>query len=192
MITHLEKKGLRDDTLVVYQSANGWVSIRRRGDYAPRSKGSPYDAGVRSPVIYSWPARLKPAVSESLVSSVDVVPTILAAAGAAPPKKELPGMNLLPVMEGKANLDDRTVFGETFARNVADLENPEAVLLNRWVIHKRYKLIVACGGEADEATEPELYDLLDDPFEQKNLYGTRPEVYESLRASLEAWRPINK
>ena len=192
LITHLEKKGLRDDTLIVYQSANGWVSIRRRGDYAPRSKGTPYDAGVRSPAIYSWPARLKPAVSDALVSSVDVVPTILAAAGAAPPKTELPGMNLLPVIEGKAKLDDRVVFGETFARNVADLDNPEAALLNRWAIHKRYKLIVPCRVEADEATKPELYDLDEDPFEQKNLYGTRPKVYESLRARLEAWRPINK
>lgn len=143
LITHLDKKGIRDDTLIVYLSANGWVSIRRRGDYAPRSKGSPYDAGVRSPIIYSWPARIKPTVSDSLVSSVDVVPTILAVAGAAPPKKAIPGMNLLPVMEGKA-------------------------------------------------MEAELYDLLNDPFEQNNLYGKLPEVYESLRVKLEAWRPVNK
>ena len=148
--------------------------------------------GPATPVVYSWPGKIKPSVSDALVSSVDVVPTILAAAGDAQPKEPLPGANLLPVMEGKANLDDRAVFGETFARDAADLDNPESVLLNRWVIHKRYKLIVACGAAAGEATEPELYDLLDDPFEQKNLYGTRPEVYESLRSRLEAWRPINK
>jgi arylsulfatase A-like enzyme len=201
LIAHLEKKGIKDDTLIVYLSANGWVSIRRRGDYAPRSKGSPYDAGVRSPIIYSWPARIRPAVSASLASSVDVVPTILAAAGARSPKKEIPGMNLLPVMEGKANIDDRAIFGEAFARDVANIQNPEAVLLKRWVIHKQYKLILTYDGQgtrvsgsrsADRATGPELYDLVSDPFEQNNLYGKLPKVYESLRSRLDNWYPLKK
>ena len=151
LIGHLEKKGLRDDTLIVYLSANGWVSIRRRGDYAPRSKGSAYDGGVRSPVIYSWPARLKPAVSNALVSSVDVAATILAAAGAPRPKKALPGVNLLPVLGGETDLEDRAVFGEAFARSIAGMENPQAVLLKRWVVHKRHKLILSYDGRGSLA-----------------------------------------
>ena len=202
LIAHLEKKGLRDDTLIVYQSANGWVSIRRRGDYAPRSKGSPYDAGARSPIICSWPARLKPAVSECPVSSVDVVPTILAAAGAAPPEKALPGMNLLPVMEGKTRIADRAIFGEAYARDVASMGNPEAVLLKRWVIHKRHKLILSYDGEgsyagstrerASKDTGPELYDLVGDPFEHENLYGKLPKVYRSLRSRIDRWYPLKE
>jgi len=202
LIAYLEKKGLRDDTLIVYLSANGWVSIRRRGDYAPRSKGSAYDGGVRSPVIYSWPARFKPAVSNSLVSSVDVVPTILAAARAAPPKKALPGMNLLPVMENKTKIEDRAIFGEAFARDIASIENPEAVLLKRWVIHKRHKLILSYDGQGSYAgstrervskdTGPELYDLVSDPFEQENLYGKLPKVYESLRSKIDKWYPLKE
>jgi len=202
LIAHLEKKGLREDTLIVYLSANGWVSIRRRGDYAPRSKGSPYDGGVRSPVIYSWPARIKPAVSNSLVSSVDVAATILATAGAAPLKKALPGMNLLPVMEGKAKIEDRAIFGEAFARDIAGMANPEAVLLKRWVIHKRYKLILTYDGQGSYSakprggvskdTEPELYDLVSDPFEKDNLHGKLPEVYRSLRSKLDKWYPLKE
>jgi len=196
LIAHLEKQWLRDNTLIVVQSANGWVSCRRRGEWAPRTKGSPYDGGVRSPAIYSWPAKIKPAVSESLVSSLDIVPTILAAAGAEPPKKNIPGMDLLPVMEGKTSIDDRAIFGETFARDVANMENPGAVLLKHWVIHKQYKLILSydrkeihVGGNKNSAktTLPELYDLISDPYEQNNLYGKLPKVYESLRARLEAF-----
>ncbi len=202
LIAYLEKKGIRDNTLIVYLSANGWVSIRRRGDFAPRSKGSPYDAGVRTPVIYSWPARIAPGVSESLVSSVDVVPTILAAAGARSPKKALPGTNLLPVMEGKANIDDRAVFGEAYARDIASMENPEAALLKRWVIHKQYKLILTYDGQGSYAgstqerrsqtTAPELYDLVSDPFEQDNLYGRLPKVYESLRSRIDNWYSLKE
>jgi arylsulfatase A-like enzyme len=199
LIAHLEKKGIRDNTLIVYLSANGWVSIRRRGDFAKRSKGSAYDGGVRSPVIYSWPAKIKPAVSKSLVSSADVVPTILAAAGAKSPKKALPGMNLLPVMEGKAKIDDRAVFGEAFARDIANIQNPEAVLLRRWVIHKQYKLILTYDRQGATAHKkiakadgPQIYDLIKDPYEQKNLYGTLPKVYESLRSRLDKWYPIKE
>ena len=52
-------------------------------------------------------------------------------------------MDLLPVMEGKARIDDRAIFGESYARGVADIKNPEEVLLKRWVIHKQYKLILS-------------------------------------------------
>jgi len=201
LIAHLEKKGLRDNTLIVYQSANGWVSIRRRGDYAPKSKGSAYDGGVRTPVIYSWPARFKPTVSDALVSSVDVAPTILAVAGAKQPKKLLPGMNLLPAMEGKAKLDDRAIFGEAYARDIANIKDPEAVLCKRWVIEKQYKLIVSYddrglpvsgSGRPVKATGPELYDFVKDPYEQNNLYGNLPKVYESLRNKLDNWYPLKE
>jgi len=205
LIAHLEEKGLRDNTLIVVQSANGWVSCRRRGSYAPRTKGSPYDGGVRSPVVYSWPTRIAPGASESLVSSIDVVPTILAAAGAKQPKKALSGTNLLPAMEGKANIDDRAVFGESFARDTGDFRNPEATLLKRWVIHKQYKLIISYDGEGSYVgggsdrngrerltTGPELFDLLKDPYEQTNLCATLPTVVASLRQRLEGWYTLKE
>jgi len=200
LVAHLEKQGLRDNTLIVCQSANGWVSARRRGSYAPRTKGSPYDGGVRSPMIYSWPAKIKPAVSDSLVSSVDVVPTILAAAGAKAPKKALPGTDLLRVMAGEVDLDDRAVFGESFDRNEGDFKNPESTLLKRWVIHKQYKLILAYDGEGSYAgggsdrngrdrvtTAPELFDLVEDPYEQTNLYDKLPKVAGALRKMIDEW-----
>jgi len=192
-------------SLVVVQSANGWVSCRRRGSWAPRTKGSPYDGGVRSPAIYSWPARIKPMVSEYLVSSIDVAPTILAAAGAKQPRKALPGTNLLPVMTGEEDLDARAVFGESFARNGGDLRDPEATLLKRWVIKGKYKLVLTYDGKGTYAgsgsdrggrerltTAPELFDLIDDPYEQANLHGKLPEVAKALRAELEQWYPLKE
>ena len=197
------------------QSANGWVSCRRRGSYAPRTKGSPYDGGVRSPVIVSWPARIKPAVSDALVSSIDVVPTVLAAAGAKQPSKALPGTNLLPIMTGEDDLDARAIFGESFARDTGDFRNPEATLLKRWVIRGSYKLILTydgagsySGGRDRPVDVPELFDLMKDPYEETNLHGELPEVAEgqapsavrpaltgvagALRAELERWYPLKE
>jgi len=126
----------------------------------------------------------------------------LAAAGARQPKKALPGANLLPVMEGEATIGDRAIFGEAYARDIASMENPEAALLKRWVIHKQYKLIVTYDGlgsyagstqeRRNQTTAPELYDLLSDPFEQHNLYGKRPKVYESLRSKIDNWYSLKE
>jgi len=65
-------------------------------------------------------------------------------------------------------------------------------------MHKGYKLILTYAGKVEEKggagvtkrkidskTAPEIYDLLKDPFEQTNLYGELPEVYEDLRARLD-------
>lgn len=199
LVTHLEKQGLRDNTLIVVQSANGWVSSRRRGSYAARTKGSPYDGGVRSPVIYSWPAKLKPAENHGLVSSVDVVPTVLAAAGAKPPKKALSGTNLMPVLAGESTLEGRAIFGESYDRKQGNIKNPEATLLKRWVIQGSYKLVLSydgegsySGGKDQRTSSPELFDLVKDPYETTNLYGKLPEVANPLKEKLKGWYPLKE
>ena len=74
-------------------------------------------------------------------------------------------------------------------------------MLKQWVIHKQYKLILTYDGQgtrvsgsrsADKATGPEFYDLVSDPFEQSNLYGKLPKVYESLRSKLDNCYPLKK
>jgi arylsulfatase A-like enzyme len=95
LINYLEKKKIRDDTLIVYVTDNGWIQNPARNGYAPRSKQTPYEGGVRTPIMFSWPnGGLKPADRPELVSSIDIVPTILAVANATIPG-DLPGLNLL-------------------------------------------------------------------------------------------------
>jgi arylsulfatase A-like enzyme len=202
LIDSLEKRGLRDNTLIIVQSANGWVTIRRRGSWAPRTKGSPYDGGVRSPMICSWPAKIKPDVSDTLVSSIDVVPTVLAAVDSPKPKKALPGVNLLPVLEGNNQNSDRAIFGEAYSLQGADIRNPQQSRLKRWVIDGSYKLVMNgdgkgsyVGGGSDlngterMKLEPELFDLIKDPYEQTNLYTHLPQVALELKQKLDEWDP---
>ncbi|MHC4631469.1 MAG: sulfatase-like hydrolase/transferase, partial [Planctomycetota bacterium] len=95
LLDYLEKKGIRDETLIVYVTDNGWIQNPEGRGYAPRSKQTPYEGGVRTPIIFSWPKVLRPTRRDELVSSVDLVPTILAVAGARTPHG-LPGLDLLP------------------------------------------------------------------------------------------------
>jgi uncharacterized sulfatase len=199
LIGYLEKKKIRDDTLIVYVTDNGWIQNPNRGGYAPRSKQTPYEGGVRTPIMFSWPARLETGERKELVSSIDLVPTILAAAGAKIPD-DLPGLNLLPnLVESKA-IKRETIFGESFAHDIADIEKPEASLLFRWCIEGRWKLLLTYDGEVNRyksthpRTEkrPQLFDLTTDPHESKNVAAEQPEVVARLAKKIAAWYPVKE
>ena len=83
LLGHLDEQGVAGNTLVVYVTDNGWIQRPDRNGYAPRSKRSPYEGGVRTPIMFRWPGTIPAADRPELCSSIDIVPTILAAAGAA-------------------------------------------------------------------------------------------------------------
>ncbi|MFW6169809.1 MAG: sulfatase [Planctomycetota bacterium] len=199
LLGHLDKKGLRENTLVVYVTDNGWIQNPKGGGYAPRSKQTPYEGGVRTPIMFSWPKTLKSADRPELVSSIDLIPTILAAAGARIPG-DLPGLNLLPNLEAPREIEREALFGEGFAHDIADIDNPEASLLYRWCIEGKWKLILTYDGEVNryQSTHPrtqrgpQLFDLLADPHEQRNVAAEHPEVVARLAERIADWYPVTE
>ena len=195
----LDEKGLRDDTLVIYVTDNGWIQNPERNGYAPRSKQTPYEGGIRTPIMFRWPGTLAAADRPELVSSIDLYPTILAAAGAEIPSPR-PGLNLLPNLKNNLGIARSSITGEGFAHDIANIEKPEASLLYRWVIEERWKLLLTYDGEVNRyqsshpRTErrPQLYDLLADPWESKNLAGENPALVERLVAKLDRWYPVKE
>lgn len=200
LLDHLDAKGLTENTLVVYVGDNGWIQNADARGFAPRSKQSANEGGVRQPTLFSWPGVIQPGVrGEQLCSSVDIVPTALAAAGAEIPEN-LPGYNLLPILRTGQPTPRKEVYGETFAHDVADIDHPEQSLLYRWVIEGRWKLLLTYDGKVGRygrnhpRTErrPQLFDLLADPHENENLAGEHPEVVARLAAKLQAWWPVTE
>ncbi len=192
LLGRLDKKGLRDNTLVVFVTDNGWIQSPGSGRYAPRSKRSPNEGGVRTPIMLRWPGKLEPQTSETLVSSIDLAPTILAACDVpatalaacdVPPARQMQGINLLDVCAGTAPKRE-AIFGEIFAHDVADIDAPVASLQYLWCIEGDWKLILPKDGK-----NPELYDLKTDPHERKNLAGGSPDVVKRLAGRIEAWWP---
>ena len=195
---YLDENGLADNTVVLYIADNGWLSAEDRAQQAKmRAKMSPYEMGVRTPVMIRWPGKVPPGRDDlTLVSSIDLVPTMLRAAGIEP-SPDLPGIDLLD----SAALSGRDrVFGETFAHTAVDIEDPVANLKYRSVVRSDgWKLILPYlpnrevtltirGTIADwMRLEPELYQLLDDPHETRDLASERPELVTELRASLQDW-----
>lgn len=182
LLDHLNAKRLSNDTIVVYLADNGWIQNPDGPRYAPKSKQSPYDGGVRTPIMLRWPGHVAPRESPELATSIDLAPTLLTAAGLKPPA-DMPGVNLLDEMAVKSR---KAIFGECFTHNAIDLDNPAANLRWRWMIEGDWKLIVP-----DPVNEPEgnaeLYNLADDPHELVDRSQKEGQRVTRMRAALDAW-----
>ncbi|MGE0755724.1 MAG: sulfatase [Pirellulaceae bacterium] len=199
LIDYLAKKGQEQNTLIVYVGDNGWIQDPTGNGYAPRSKQSAYEGGTRQPIMLCWPGVIPPQRREELVSSVDLVPTMLSAAGVAAPPI-LPGLDLLPLVRDGKPLSRDTIYGEGFAHDIADLERPEATLLYRWAIEGKWKLLLTYDGKVGRyasshpRTErrPQLFDLAADPHETSNVAAAHPELVERLAKKIAAWWPVTE
>jgi arylsulfatase A-like enzyme len=200
LLDRLDQKGLSDNTLVIYVTDNGWIQDPKGPHFAPRSKLTAYEGGIRTPIMFRWPGKIKPAERPELCSSIDIVPTILAAAGADIPKR-LPGLNLLANLQDEKPIERNMLFGESFDHNIANIENPEASLLNRWVIRGDYKLLLTYDGiagskygrwELAKDPRPQLFNLMTDPHERNNLAATKPELVKELGELIRGWYPLKK
>ena len=125
LLTHLDNAGLAENTIVIYLHDNGWIQDPDGPSFAAKSKRSPYDGGVRTPVLVRWPGKVTPAKSVALVSSIDLAPTVLTACGLKP-TAAMPGVNLLDPTAVAAR---PAVYGEIFEHNAIDLRDPAKNLM---------------------------------------------------------------
>jgi uncharacterized sulfatase len=200
LIDYVDQKGLTENTLFVYVCDNGWIQSEEKRGYAPRSKQSANEGGTRQPIMYSWPGVIPPGDrGNQLASSIDIVPTMLASAGADIPEN-LPGLDLMPILKSGEATPRQEVLGEGFAHDIADVNNPQASLLYRWIVKDEWKLLLTYDGEVNRyasshpRTEkrPQLYNLLEDPHENKNLASENPEVVSNLAREISKWWPVTE
>lgn len=179
LLDYLDRKGLREKTIIIYTTDNGWLQHPDQANqFAPRSKQTPYEGGVRTPILISWPGHVKPRRDrDHLASNVDLWPT-LSALLKTPAAAGLPGINLT---DAKAVARRSRIFGEQYTHNIADVDDPTRSLQTRWIIDGWWKLIVP------GAKRPELYDLRTDPWETNNLAGSSAPRVRKLTGTLDDW-----
>jgi arylsulfatase A-like enzyme len=191
VLAELERRKLGDRTLVVFLSDNGAPF--------PREKGTLYDSGTRTPLIFSWPGHVRAGsvYDRGLVTTVDLAPTILELAGAARPEA-MQGESFLAMLTQPSLYQGRIyVFSE---RNWHDCdEHQRAVRTSRFKLIRTdaYTALPLCtaadigaspsfqalraGAKAGRLTPAqrrlfeaprarlELYDLTTDPWELRNV-----------------------
>lgn len=178
LLAYLDEQKLADNTLVVYVTDNGWIQQPDKNTFDPRSKRSPYDGGLRTPIMFRWPGKIRPEVRTAPASSVALARTILEACGVKP----APDMHG-PSLMGPADALPDAVFGQIFEHDIQAIDDPARGLLFSWTRVGDWKLIESADGRTKE-----LYRLADDPHETKNLAAEHPQKLAELAARLKAWR----
>lgn len=197
LIGEIDDRGMTDNTLFVYVCDNGWIQKPNANTFAMRSKMSPNEGGTRTPIMYCLPGKISADMRTELASSLDIYPTLLTAAGGQV-SDDLPGLNLWPALIQQMPIERNHLFGEGFAHDIADLNDPEKSRLYQWVIRDDWKLLLRRNGESNRyasrhsASDPDvqLFDLSVDPTEQNNLADQTPQQVKELTELIENWKPI--
>lgn len=176
----IDDEGLAENTIILYVSDNGWTQDPDGPGFV-RSKRSPYDTGLRTPIMVRWPGKVEPGSSDALAGSIDLAPTILKAAGLEP-TQEMQGIDLL---DPEAVAARRSMFGANYEHTAIVLDHPAANLRERWMVEGPWKLIVPTGLSDLEA--PELYHLDADPGEHVDLIDAQPDRAGRLLRELDGW-----
>ena len=193
----LKARDLDRNTVIVLISDNGcagYVGTACTNGPLNGFKGLHLEGGVRVPYIVSWPGGFRSGgVEDQVVSSLDIVPTAAALAGAVPPRGT-DGENLVPYLSGPAP--------KGFERRLFWRSGPNyAIRDGAW---KLWSVNRAEPGETEstaagitpdgvqaKASSQGVYDMLynlaDDPGESRNLAASRPEVVARLKAEIAEW-----
>lgn len=169
IIEHIKAKSLLNNTLIVFASDNGFrprTDNHERQDN--RSKLSQFEDGLRTPILLRWDGRTKAGNHPQLVHTIDLVPTVLAAAGLQEEvTPRMSGRNLMPSAEGQMALEAQPVFGAIYPNDTTVLGQPSVHVRGRWIRDGDYKLTVP--GPEKPALPLALFNLSQDPQEQRNL-----------------------
>lgn len=186
LMKKLETLGVSDNTIVMYLNDNGPNTMRYVGNMRGM-KTHVDDGGVRSPLIFHWPARVAAGKSiNELCAHIDVVPTILEACEVQPPADhKIDGRSFLSLLTKEtAEWPTRQFVLQTHRGNEPEKYHHFALHEGPW------KLVHPSGfGTPGFSGEPklELYNLSDDPRQQNDLSTKRPEVLKRLKQGYEDW-----
>lgn len=191
LIDFVEANADVKNTIFVFVSDNGWSPSGKPEKSRPvefahtkNSKRAPFDEGVRSPILIRWDGRVKPAVREELVSSIDIVATLFSEVGAK--DIELPGRDIL-----EETLIEKPVFGEIYPGDAKQLGKPASEVAYRFVREGDWKLIVPAREKpwGNYVAGPVLFNVAEDPRETKNRIND-PEgaaIAARLANLLDSW-----
>jgi len=199
LVKTLERLGITDNTMIVFCSDNGPVlddgykdgAVEENGDHSPNGpytggKYSVYEGGTRTPFITWWPGKIKPAVSEVVVCTID-----LAASFASMADIDLPADGILDSIDVH-----KALLGESGAKGRNHLVQQDngkggnyGLRVGDWKLQrhdsgKSRNIVVTNRLANTEVAHYRLYNLDSDPVEKNNLATVNPEVFDRMQTQL--------
>jgi arylsulfatase A-like enzyme len=177
----LRTEGIAENTLVLFTSDNGpWLTYKQQGGSAGLlrgGKGGTYEGGMRVPAIFWQPGTIAPGVVTDMGSTLDLLATAAALAGAAlPADRALDSLDLSPVLQGTGPSPRATMF---YYRDTTVYAVRQGAFKAHFQTRNDY-------GDATVTTHnpPLLYNVENDPGEQFDVAAEHPEVIASIQAAL--------
>jgi arylsulfatase A-like enzyme len=166
----VDRLGLTSNTIVIFTNDNGGEWLSNGGPLFSR-KWTVWEGGIRVPAIVKWPGRIRAGtVSDQPAITFDWSASIIAAAGATIPT-QYEGIDVLPILEGRAPKVERTLFWRSAPNSN---RTQQAVRQGDW------KLVV-------DANHMLLFDVRTDIGERRDMTAQRPDLVRKLRALLTEW-----
>jgi N-acetylglucosamine-6-sulfatase len=167
VIDYIEEKGLRDNTIIIYSSDQGFYL----GDHGWYDKRWMFEESLKMPFLISWPGKIKPGTRyKQLIQNIDYGPTFLDAAGAAVPA-EMQGRSMLPLFANTAAPWRKSIYYHYYEHG-----GEHQVPRHEGVRNDRYKLINFYSNDGFF-----LFDLKNDPREMKSVHAN-PEYADTMTA----------
>ena len=172
ILAALDKLGLSRNTIVIFTNDNGGEWLSRSAPLFGR-KLTLWEGGIRVPTIVRWPGRVPAGrVSPQVGITMDLTTSILAATRTAvPAAAQLEGIDLLPILEGRAPAQERTLFWRVQTSGL----NQRAVRSGDW------KLLI------DGTARHMLFDVRKDIGERDDVAQSQTGVVRRLYQQLQAW-----
>ncbi|MFP4193107.1 MAG: sulfatase-like hydrolase/transferase [Candidatus Hydrogenedentota bacterium] len=189
VIDALDRTGKRENTLVIFSSDNGgqeswgapeteyngrYAAHTTLGDNTPLRgwKGQVYEGGIRVPAFVNWPGKIPGgSVIEPPTQMTDWAPTLIRLGGGEPdPDWQLEGVDLWPLITGEeTSVETRQLFWNHGNR--------------LWALREGDWKLIDHGSD-----QFELFNIAEDPYEERDLAGERPDEEDRLKAALDEWR----
>jgi arylsulfatase A-like enzyme len=178
LLAKLHQLGLENRTLVIFMTDNGHTHSELFNAGMRGKKGTPYEGGTRVPAFFRWPGTLQAGANVGALSgAIDLFPTLAELVGASIPSDvKLDGRSLVPLLQDRnANWSDRYLFTH----------------LGRWdkgqAANSKFKQCAVRSQRFRLVNNQELYDIVNDPGEQRNVIDQHPQVVAAMRSAYDEW-----
>jgi arylsulfatase A-like enzyme len=196
LVSQLEEWKLLDNTMLIFMSDNGMTGggsgrpgqMIGTGEDGEKlfpynadmkgQKGSSDEGGCRVPFFVRWDGRVKPGQDvDTVAAHIDLLPTVAALAGAAIPKDQVEGRDLLPLIENpKGDWGDRYLF--THKGRWKTGANPDDHQWNGFAVrNQQYRFV----------DNNSLYDMEKDPSQKLNIIDDHPQIVKQMREVYDSW-----
>lgn len=193
----LEENGIDKNTLIIYTSDNGpWLNFGNHGGSCKplrEGKGTAWEGGVRVPCIIKWAGEIEAnSLTDELMTTMDILPTIAAATNTRLPDKKIDGLNMLPFLKSETDQSPRDEFYYYYEGNLCAVRKGDWKL----VLPHKYRSYEGVkpgkdgwpGPYARQESGLELYNLKKDISEKNNVANEFPEMVAQLTQIVEKAR----